>query len=174
VTPLLEVLAAASILAIIAGGAYIKGAKDARLEADAQRLQAVERAIQQANEQARIDAEILTAAAERSAAIQTKTRTIIKRVQAHVQPKTAADSGGHVDSRYRSCTLDPVGLCLAREAAAGRDGAACPGRADAALPAAGITGGRDDGRDAGELRGNGDAPARMPGYALGAERVDAQ
>lgn len=148
--PLIETVAVVAILAVIVGGAYLKGAKDARLEAETERLAAIERAIDQAKEQARIDAEIIAAATERQADIQTRTRTITRTVTKHVEIPV-----------YRECRLDDYGLCLAREAAAGRDGAACTGGADAALPAAGSADGRDDGRAAGVLRGNGHEAARL-------------
>lgn len=127
-SPMLEVAAAVALLAIIAGGAYLKGAKDARLEAEAERLAAVQRAIRQASEQAAIDAEILRAAGERQQANETRSRTIIKTVVKHVQ--SAPD-------HYRDCRLDACGMCLARSAADGSDGASCPCTADAPLPAAG-------------------------------------
>jgi len=136
--PLIEVLGAAALLVMAVVGGYVKGERDAEAKAKIERLQAVERAIAQAGEQAAIDREILAAAAERQAAIQTKTRTLIRTVTRHVETPV-----------YRGCELDACGLCLAREAAAGRDGAACPCGPDAALPATGSAARPDDGGAAG-------------------------
>lgn len=149
--PMLEVAAAVALLAIIAGGAYLKGAKDARLEAEAAQLEAVQRAIRQASEQAAIDAEILRAAGERQQALETRTRTLIKTVVKHVEKPV-----------YRDCRLDACGLCIARAAADGADGAACPCAADAPLPAAGAAHGREHGGTAGGVHRNSHAPALVP------------
>lgn len=124
--PLVKVAGAGAILMILAGGAYYKGYKDATLEAEAERIKAVERAIAQAKEQAKIDAEIIAAAAAQESKTQTKTRIITRTVVKHVEKPV-----------YRDCRLDAIGLCIAREAAAGRDGTACTSGADDSLPAAG-------------------------------------
>ena len=78
-------------------------------------IEATQRTIKQANEQAAIDADILSAASANQAAMQTKQRIIIKEVVRHVA----------TNPDYSACKLDAYGMCLAQSAASGGSGENC-------------------------------------------------
>ncbi|TQV63952.1 MAG: hypothetical protein FNT29_06125 [Halothiobacillaceae bacterium] len=149
------VLGAGLVIVTGVGGAYL-GRRLAVADCEQARMASVERAIAQAQAQAAIDTGILRAAADRQHAAETRARTIVKTVVKHVQnPAAPAD--------YRDCRLDACGLCLARSAADGLDGTACPCAADDPMPAAGEAHHGDDGGAAGGLHGDRHAPAGVHG-----------
>ena len=90
----------------------------------ADKLEAVERTIAQANEQAEIDKEILNQSAIKSSQLNTKTITLTKTVVKHVASHPI----------YIGCVVPPVGMCLARAAARGESGESCTRGTDDSVP----------------------------------------
>jgi hypothetical protein len=162
-TLIVAILGLCLAIAAEISGVYI-GQRLAMADCEQDRLASVERAIAQAEAQAAIDADILRAAAVRQQAAETRTRTLTKTVTRYVETPAVRD-------HLRDCRLDACGLCLARSAADGLDGADCPCAADDPLPAAGKADHGDAGGAAGELHGNSHAPAGLHGQAQGTDGV---
>lgn len=86
---------------------------------------ALARAIADARARAEADAAALRAAADREAGLRRRLAALTRETALHA---TRMDAG---------CVLDARSLCLARAAARGEDGAACPAAADGGLRGAG-------------------------------------
>ncbi len=116
-----------ALILFVVGGlwAYHKGGLDCRNEYQAKHAESLTRAIEQANEQAAIDAEILQAASERKATHEIRTKILTKTVTRHVASTPV----------FTNCTLDPCGLCLANAAANATDSSGCPCGVNASMSA---------------------------------------
>lgn len=154
------------LAASVAGGIWLYQAGSSACDNrwKAQHAESLTRAIEQANEQAVIDVGIVAAHTRAQAKADARARIITKTVIKHVKSHPV----------YVDCSLDPVGLCLARSAASGTTGEECTAQPDAGVPAAGSTRERDDGRAVGKLYRDRQPTQYMPHAAQGTDGVGIQ
>ena len=105
-----------AIMVIVSFASAFVGYRMAEYKGQQAVIDASRRAIEQANEQGSIDAEILSTATQKQDSLQQKKRIIIKEIVRHV--------ASNPDIYARS--LDARGLCLAQSAARGESGEDCP------------------------------------------------
>ena len=147
-------LAGLIALLVAAGGGFYAGHRAASNACEAQKLQAVGRAISQAKQVASEDAQVSRAYEGQREQVRTVYRTITKEVNHYVDT--------HPDSR--GCGLDADGLRIWRAANAG-DAAAVSGEPDYGLSGTAAAGKRHLGRIAPEPRGGGEPLPGLQGAA---------
>jgi len=116
-----------ALWALLFGAVAFVGYRLGMSGCEADKLESTRRAIEQFNVQAAQDAELNAQASTKAAALETKTRIVIKESVRYVASKPSPVA----------CNLDACRLCLDAAVSRGDDGKDCPCRSDVALPAAG-------------------------------------
>ncbi len=119
-----------ALWALLFGAVVFAGYRLGVSGCEADKLESTRRAIEQANEQAAQDAELNTQASAKAAALEQKTRIVIKESVRYVASKPSPVA----------CNLDACRMCLDAAVSRGDDGKDCPCRPDVALPTAGSLG----------------------------------
>jgi len=148
INPITYFILSIIILISIAIFAYQNGRSNCISEYQAKHVESLTRAIEQANEQAAIDAEILQSAIERKAENETRTNILTKEVVKYVASTPV----------LTDCALDDCGMCLATAAAKSADPSDCPCGTDVSVHATGSSDEQHDGRIARELYRNSEPP----------------